>query len=269
MPTSTSSFPVSAMCTVHYLDAPAGLGQRNLAIPLRRHRGFFWLKPPLCPERPGPRIRPTRFWSSWTVAWSRCGKPGSGDFAACVARVRQQRPRRRLHARYRHEGASPGWSEYDGQADIVTPIGVSGTADQRRAPGHAGHGPRHPCRGLGRCWVHPRFVRSDGWAFVVTKHGSRHAISPHPTAMPHLVILYTPNLTCLPIRAVPRGDQAVPRPADTMLAQRRRGGQARGCSRGGVALAYPVAQFAVSDGGAAGQAAGWPVARRAATPLCT
>jgi 5-carboxymethyl-2-hydroxymuconate isomerase len=69
--------------------------------------------------------------------------------------------------------------------------------------------------------------------------------------MPHLVILYTPNIeretdmTTL-CRAL----------ADTMLLQRDAEGKAVFPPGGTRVLAYPAAHSAVSDGGAAGRAAG-------------
>ena len=75
--------------------------------------------------------------------------------------------------------------------------------------------------------------------------------------MPHLVILYTANLD----RPAAEGGTdmtALCRTlADTMLAQRDESAKPV-FPRGGVrVLAYPAAHFAVSDGGAAGQAAGY------------
>ncbi len=69
--------------------------------------------------------------------------------------------------------------------------------------------------------------------------------------MPHLVILYTPNLDTktdmtLLCRTL----------ADTMLAQRDEAGQAVFPTGGTRVLAYPAAHYAVADGGAAGIAAG-------------
>ncbi len=75
--------------------------------------------------------------------------------------------------------------------------------------------------------------------------------------MPHLVILYTPNLD-LPADQGGTDMTALCRAlADTMLAQRDEAAKPV-FPRGGVrVLAYPAAHFAVSDGGAAGQAAGY------------
>ena len=69
--------------------------------------------------------------------------------------------------------------------------------------------------------------------------------------MPHLVILYTPNLDTktdmtLLCRTL----------ADTMLAQRDEAGQAVFPTGGTRVLAYPAAHYAVADGGRAGIAAG-------------
>lgn len=69
--------------------------------------------------------------------------------------------------------------------------------------------------------------------------------------MPHLVILYTPNLeTKTDMTALCRAL------ADVMLAQRDEAGQPVFPTGGTRVLAYPAAHFAVADGGAAGRAAG-------------
>jgi 5-carboxymethyl-2-hydroxymuconate isomerase len=69
--------------------------------------------------------------------------------------------------------------------------------------------------------------------------------------MPHLVILYTPNLdTKTDMTALCRSL------ADTMLAQRDEAGQAVFPTGGTRVLAYPAAHYAVADGGEAGRAAG-------------
>ncbi len=74
--------------------------------------------------------------------------------------------------------------------------------------------------------------------------------------MPHLVILYTANLD----RPVGQGgaDMAAlcRKLADTMLAERDEQGRAVFPPGGVRVLAYPAAHSAVSDGGAAGRAAG-------------
>jgi 5-carboxymethyl-2-hydroxymuconate isomerase len=69
--------------------------------------------------------------------------------------------------------------------------------------------------------------------------------------MPHLVILYTPNLDT-------KTDMTVlcRTLADTMLAQRDEAGQPVFPMGGTRVLAYPAAHYAVADGGAAGRAAG-------------
>ena len=72
-----------------------------------------------------------------------------------------------------------------------------------------------------------------------------------PKAMPHLVILYTPQLD----RETDMG-ALCRKLADTMIAQHDESGQAVfpvGCTR---VLAYPAAHFAVADGGAAARAQG-------------
>jgi len=69
--------------------------------------------------------------------------------------------------------------------------------------------------------------------------------------MPHLVILYSGNLE-------PHTDMSVlcRSLADTMLAQRDESGKAVFPPGGTRVFAYPAPHFAVSDGGAAGRAAG-------------
>jgi 5-carboxymethyl-2-hydroxymuconate isomerase len=69
--------------------------------------------------------------------------------------------------------------------------------------------------------------------------------------MPHLVILYTPNLDT-------KTDMTVlcRTLADTMLAQRDDAGQPVFPRGGTRVLAYPAAHYAVADGGEAGRAAG-------------
>jgi 5-carboxymethyl-2-hydroxymuconate isomerase len=69
--------------------------------------------------------------------------------------------------------------------------------------------------------------------------------------MPHLVILYTPNLdAALDMTALCRSA------ADAMLSVRDDEGQQVFPTGGTRVLAYPAAHFAVADGGAAGRAAG-------------
>ena len=75
--------------------------------------------------------------------------------------------------------------------------------------------------------------------------------------MPHLVILYTPNLD-LPAGQGGTDMTALCRAlADTMVAQRDEADKPVFPLGGVRVLAYPAAHFAVSDGGAAGQAAGF------------
>ncbi len=69
--------------------------------------------------------------------------------------------------------------------------------------------------------------------------------------MPHLVILYTPQLDReTDMRALCR------KLADTMIAQRDEAGKAVFPLGGTRVLAYPAAHFAVADGGAAARAQG-------------
>ncbi|MEQ1581588.1 MAG: 5-carboxymethyl-2-hydroxymuconate isomerase [Steroidobacteraceae bacterium] len=69
--------------------------------------------------------------------------------------------------------------------------------------------------------------------------------------MPHLVILYSGNLDS-------RSDMSLlcRRLADTLLEQRDEAGKAVFPPGGTRVLAYPAPHFAISDGGAAGRAAG-------------
>ncbi len=69
--------------------------------------------------------------------------------------------------------------------------------------------------------------------------------------MPHLVILYTPNLDRE--TDMTRLCRAL---ADTMLAARDDAGKPVFPPGGTRVLAYPAAHYAISDGGAAGRAAG-------------
>lgn len=74
--------------------------------------------------------------------------------------------------------------------------------------------------------------------------------------MPHLVILYTPNLD-RPLAEGGTDMTALCRKlADVMLAQRDEAGAAVFPPGGTRVLAYPAAHFALADGGAAGRAAG-------------
>jgi 5-carboxymethyl-2-hydroxymuconate isomerase len=69
--------------------------------------------------------------------------------------------------------------------------------------------------------------------------------------MPHLVILYTPNLEAkTDMSALCR------KMADAMIAVRDESGAAVYPVGGTRVLAYPAAHFAIADGGAAGKAAG-------------
>ena len=69
--------------------------------------------------------------------------------------------------------------------------------------------------------------------------------------MPHLVILYTPNIE--PETELSTLCRSL---ADTMLAHRDEAGKAVFPPGGTRVLAFPAAHHAVSDGGAAGRAAG-------------
>jgi 5-carboxymethyl-2-hydroxymuconate isomerase len=69
--------------------------------------------------------------------------------------------------------------------------------------------------------------------------------------MPHLVILYTPNLD-----AKTNMTALCRKLADTMIAVRDESGAAVFPVGGTRVLAYPAAHFAIADGGAAGIAAG-------------
>jgi 5-carboxymethyl-2-hydroxymuconate isomerase len=74
--------------------------------------------------------------------------------------------------------------------------------------------------------------------------------------MPHLVILYTPNLDRPAVEGGSDMTALCRALADTMLAARDEVGKAVFPPGGVRVLAYPAAHFAVADGGAAGRAAG-------------
>lgn len=74
--------------------------------------------------------------------------------------------------------------------------------------------------------------------------------------MPHLVILYTPNLDAPPEAGGCAMGVLCRQLADTMLAARDEAGKPVFPPGGVRVLAYPARHFAVADGGAAGQAAG-------------
>lgn len=74
--------------------------------------------------------------------------------------------------------------------------------------------------------------------------------------MPHLVILYTPNLDAAPEQGGCDLNVLCRALADTMLAVRDEDGQSVFPPGGVRVLAYPARHFAVADGGAAGHAAG-------------
>ena len=74
--------------------------------------------------------------------------------------------------------------------------------------------------------------------------------------MPHLVILYTPNLEPSPTAPGLNLSALCRALADAMLAQRDEAGAAVFPPGGVRVLAYPATHFAVADGGAAGRAVG-------------
>jgi 5-carboxymethyl-2-hydroxymuconate isomerase len=74
--------------------------------------------------------------------------------------------------------------------------------------------------------------------------------------MPHLVILYTPNLDALADAGGCDMSALCRTLADTLLAQRDEAGKPVFPTGGVRVLAYPARHFAVADGGAAGRAAG-------------
>lgn len=75
--------------------------------------------------------------------------------------------------------------------------------------------------------------------------------------MPHLVILYTPNLDRPAVEGGTDMTALCRALADTMVAQRDEAGKPVFPLGGVRVLAYPAAHFAVSDGGVAGAAAGY------------
>lgn len=74
--------------------------------------------------------------------------------------------------------------------------------------------------------------------------------------MPHLVILYTPNLDRPAAEGGTDMTALCRKLADVMLAQRDEAGASVFPPGGTRVLAYPAAHFAVADGGATGRAAG-------------
>lgn len=74
--------------------------------------------------------------------------------------------------------------------------------------------------------------------------------------MPHLVLLYTPNLDDAPEAGGCDMGGLCRQLADTMLAARDEAGKPVFPPGGVRVLAYPARHFAVADGGAAGRAAG-------------
>jgi 5-carboxymethyl-2-hydroxymuconate isomerase len=75
--------------------------------------------------------------------------------------------------------------------------------------------------------------------------------------MPHLVILYTPNLDRPAVDGGTDMTALCRALADTMVAQRDEAGKPVFPLGGVRVLAYPATHFAVADGGAAGVAAGY------------
>lgn len=75
--------------------------------------------------------------------------------------------------------------------------------------------------------------------------------------MPHLVLLYTPNLDLPPAQGGADMGALCRALADTLLAQRDETDKPVFPAGGVRVLAYPATHCAVADGGAAGQAAGW------------
>src|SRR5262249_15268685 len=125
-------------------------------------------------------------------------------------------------------------------------------ASCRRAPAlwTVGLDRRTDCRAARDAIATPRMARDPPRA--PTHHKiRRRARTPNAPAMPHLVILYTPQLdreTDMAARCR--------KLADAMIAQRDEAGQAVFPIGGTRVLAYPAAHFAVADGGAAARAQG-------------
>lgn len=82
--------------------------------------------------------------------------------------------------------------------------------------------------------------------------------------MPHLVILYTPNLDLAPAQGGSNMAALCQALAQTMAAQRDEAGQAVFPTGGVRVLAYPATHFAVADGGAQGGPAGHAAGYRGA-----
>jgi hypothetical protein len=145
-----------------------------------------------------------------------------------------------------------GWSEYTGQAEVVTPyFGASGTGQINALfPVTARHRFGHPAaRGLARRRLH------------LGRHAPLNRKPPCPTSSSST----PPTSTSPPRRAASTWAACAARCADAMLAVRDEQDRQVFPTGGTRVLAYPAAHSAVSDGGAAGRRPGWA----ATTPSST
>ena len=234
---------VSALCTVHYLNDSARLGwamrkavedhyDGTVAFLASGSLSHRFAQNGLAPEyrlqdlEPVPRNAGPR-------GGARCGSAATGrPSARCCPSTRAKG-----HGEgFMHDTAmllgALGWSDYDGQAEVVTPyFGASGTGQINAVfpvtpqDGHAV--PKR--RGLrGRRLLHGRDPALGSDAPCRTSSSSTAAISTRAADMSAL---------CRSL-------------ADTMLAQRDEAGKPVFPTGGTRVLAYPAPHYAVADGGA-------------------
>ena len=241
---------VSALCTVHYLNDSARLGWAMRKAVEDHYDGTVAflasgsLEPPLRAERAGAGISRSRSGAPsskrWTTRWWSSGSAATGRPSATMLPEYASKG----HGEgFMHDTAMLlgvlGWSAYDGKAEVVTPyFGASGTGQINAVfpvtpqDGHAV----------------PKAVASSGRRLL---HGRDPALTatarPCPTSSSSTAATSTraTDMTAL-CRSL----------ADTMLAQRDEAGKPVFPPGGTRVLAYPAPHFAISDGGAAGRAAG-------------
>ena len=142
---------VSALCQSHYLNDSARLGWAMRKAVEDHYDGtvaFFASgspQPPLCAERPRTPTYAFKIWTPFLETLDRrvVADVGAGRMESLLrnaARVRRQGPRRRLHARHRHDArCALGWSDYDrpGRSHHAVFRRLRHGPDQRRLPRHA------------------------------------------------------------------------------------------------------------------------------------
>jgi 5-carboxymethyl-2-hydroxymuconate isomerase len=236
---------VSALCTVHYLNDSARLGwalRRAVeehydgtgGLPGQRQLSHRFAQNGLAPEYAFKIWSPFLEMLDHQVVQHVAARRLEG-LLRDAARVRQQGPRRRLHARHRHAAGRAGLVGLRragrGRHAVLRRQGtgqINASSRSRRRTGM-------PCPGVPVASA-PRVTRPSA--------GSE----PGP-AMPHLVILYTGNLDAM--TDMPALCRTL---CDAMLTVTRRSRQAQVYPTGGTrVLAYPAAHWAVADGGAAGR----------------